>query len=147
MPIKIPESILRSLDILVVDDVVSARRFSSMTLQEVGFKKIKEASGVEDSLRLMRLGFTGMVLCDLHLKDGKAIDLIKKARDNFPTRPFMFLVITSDLDKDSAASLSEMGLSTCILKPYSAETLVEKMAMLMVQKQKELASKNNSDIA
>ena len=46
------------------------------------------------------------------------------------------MIITSDLDRESSRELDTLGIATHVLKPYSPEMLLEKIAILMIQQQK-----------
>ena len=130
--VKIPESVLNRVSVLVVDDTASMRKLAYRMLNELGFRNIVEAVGVEDSLSILEDGFSGIVIADLNLRDGKAYDLIRRARYMKSQRSTPFLIVTSDVDLESNAKLHNVGIVHCLLKPFSAQTLGEEIIRSLV---------------
>lgn len=115
-----PASTTETRKILVVDDITAARRIVTRMLSGKGFKDVKEASSVSEGLQIATKEEFDLIVVDVHLKDGTAIDLIQKIRtekgDNAPG----FLVITSDLDLETFADVSKHGITSYLLKPFNA---------------------------
>ncbi len=131
MAVEMPSSVSRTLPILVVDDVPSARRIVIRMLATLGFKNVTEVSSVTEAMKSLGGDSFGLVISDLHLKDAKATDLITQARalPNHGKTPFV--VITSDMDKESFAEALEKGASSYLLKPFSPTALVEKLMQVL----------------
>lgn len=116
-------------NILVVDDVPAARRIVTRMLAGQGYKSVQEAGSVSDGVRLASTEPFELVIVDVHLKDGTAIDLIKKVRETKGADAPGFMVITSDLDVETFADVAKQGITSYLLKPFNAgmfsDTLIE----------------------
>ena len=128
------ESIPREMSILVVDDVPSARNIVVRFLKSLGFTNVTEsARGSEAAVLLDEKSFE-LVISDLHLKDMMGIDLLKKTRIAQSNTNVPFIVITSDMSKQSFTEVMQQGASTYLLKPFNKAGLAQKLSEVLAKK-------------
>ena len=130
--IKLDPAIL-ALSVLVVDDVSSARRVVTRILSMLGFEKISEASGVSEALGKIIDTDVQLVISDLHLKDGKGVDIVAQANENSAVkdRNVSYIIITSDMDRANFDRALELGVMAYLLKPFSPAALAEKIEIVL----------------
>jgi CheY-like chemotaxis protein len=115
---------------LVVDDVPAARRVAVRLLQKIGVKEIHEAAGVQDALKIIEAEPINLLLSDVHLKDGKGTEILTSLADSPRKKQLKSVFMTSDMDKATFLEALEQGVSTYLLKPFSGESLEEKLKTL-----------------
>lgn len=121
------DEIPRDMEILVVDDVPTARKVVSRFLSSLGFSHITESGSGEDALKMLENQEFHLVVTDLHLKDMLGVDLLQKARDMEVNKDLPFLVITSDLSKDSFDKVARQPFISYLLKPFNRNQLTRKI--------------------
>ena len=113
--------------ILVVDDVLSARKIVVRMLSHLGFKSVIEAESVASALAKVEAEKFDLVIADVHLKDGLGIDLLIKVKGENPKPPMPFLFVTSDMEKETFKNAVQLGASSYLLKPFTSANLIGKL--------------------
>jgi two-component system response regulator PilR (NtrC family) len=120
-----------SVRLLLVDDEPSVLELLSILFQQEGYD-IDAAPSIKEAHR--RLGERGydLVLCDILMKDGNGLDLLKevKATENSPA----VIMMTAYTSTKSAIEAMKLGAYDYISKPFDVEEL-----KLLVQKALEKA--------
>ena len=125
MTVKLSDTIARHNAILVIDDIPSARKITQRMLEGLGFTKIVQASSLEEAKKLISDTYLGMIISDVHLKDGKGTDVFTILKELERSVPVM--MITSDMEATTFKEAVENGASHYLLKPFSAQHLAEKI--------------------
>ncbi len=115
---------------LVVDDVPSARKITVRFLSKVGVTDITEAEGVADALQKIQDNDFNLLICDVHLKDGKGPEVLQKLSDSPKRSQLKSIFITSDMDKSTFLEAIEQGVTTYLLKPFSPDSLLSTINQL-----------------
>lgn len=126
------DEIPRDMEILVVDDVPSARKVVARFLSSLGFSCISESGSGEDALDMLEKKEFHLVVTDLHLKDMLGLDLLQKAREMETNKDLPFLVITSDLSDDCFEKVARQSFTTYLYKPFNRNQLTRKMLDVLV---------------
>jgi two-component system chemotaxis response regulator CheY len=121
------DEIPRDIEILVVDDVPSARKVVSRFLSSLGFSHISESGSGGDALKMIENSEFHLVVTDLHLKDMLGVELLEKSRGMENNKDLPFLVITSDLSKDSFEEVVKQPFISYLFKPFNRNQLRRKM--------------------
>ena len=126
----IPDSIDKAKPVLVVDDLPAARRIVVRMLKILQFTNVIEAQSQAEAIEKIRENAPLLVITDLHLKDGLGTELLATTRSDpsLNSVSLPFLVITSDMDKESFTSAIKSGITSYLLKPFSKEMLAERIA-------------------
>ena len=122
---KISDKISKHTTILVIDDIPSARRITLRLLNMLGFEKLLEAGSLEEARKVIGENYLGLIISDIHLRDGKGTDLFahfKEIQRDIPT-----ILITSDMEEGTFKEALKNGATTYLLKPFSSKHLVEKL--------------------
>lgn len=116
----------KSIKILVVDDVPSARRVLVRMLRTLGFADLIEVSSVTEALATVSTSPVELIIADVHLKDGMGTDILSKMQED-GAAPIPFLFITSDMEKETFIKAIKMGAGSYLLKPFSPTNLESKI--------------------
>ncbi len=117
--------------ILVVDDSSTMRRILKMSLARIGFKDVEEAQDGKEALALAQTKKYGCVLTDWNMPnmDGLQLILSLRALPEYSTVPIM--MVTTEGAKDDVIEALTKGANSYIVKPFTPETLSEKMQDLL----------------
>lgn len=115
--------------VLVVDDSSTARSAIINVLRDHLYcKEIIEASDGQEALRKLRQRpDIDWIFCDWEMPIMAGDELLKEIRNNAETAHLPFIMITSKGDRDSLVTAVQLGVTSFIVKPFTAKKLVEKV--------------------
>lgn len=115
--------------VLVVDDSSTARSAIINVLRDHLYcKDIVEASDGQDALRKLRQRpDVDWIFCDWEMPNMAGDELLVEIRNNPDTAHLPFIMITSKGDRDSLVTAVQLGVTSFIVKPFTAKKLVEKV--------------------
>ncbi len=120
----------RDIRILVVDDFSTMRRIVKNILTQLGFHKIEEAEDGKIALAKLEANPFDFVISDWNMPNMMGIDLLRavRAKDNLKSLPF--LMVTAESQKENVIEAVQAGVSNYIVKPFTAETLEQKLGLI-----------------
>lgn len=116
-----------SLRFLVVDDFATMRRIVRNLLKELGFTNVEEAEGGAAALTKLKEGNFEFVVSDWNMPDMDGLTLLQNVRADDRLKALPFLMITTEAKNENTAAAVQAGASNCIVKPFTAATLQEKL--------------------
>ena len=117
----------KDMKILVVDDFSTMRRIVKNLLHELGFKNTEEADDGNTALPILKKGGIDFLITDWNMPGMPGIDLIKAVRADSALSSLPILMITAEAKKDQIVMAAQAGVNGYIVKPFTAETLKEKI--------------------
>ena len=114
---------------LVVDDYSTMRRIIVNTLKKVGFTDIDEAQDGSMALQRIQQGGIEFILTDWNMPVMDGLELVSKVRAF--NRGIPILRVTTNAAKDDIVQALQAGVSSYIVKPFSPDTLQEKIDSLL----------------
>jgi two-component system chemotaxis response regulator CheY len=127
------------MHILVVDDFSTMRRIVRNLLKEIGYVNSDEAEDGERALQKLRSEKFDLVLSDWNMPNMTGIDLLKAIRADDAIKDIPVLMITAEARKENIIDAAEAGASGYIVKPFTANTLDEKLKKIMKTLEKKAA--------
>jgi len=116
--------------VLLVEDSVSMRAFVRAALTSasaLGELEIVEAASGFDALRLLPRGAWDLVITDINMPDINGLEVISFIRKSEAHRETPILIIsTASSDRDRERGMA-LGASGYLVKPFTAETLVQQV--------------------
>lgn len=123
-------SVDRNIPILVVDDFNTMRRIVKTCLRQLGFENVTEAEdGVAALSKLQNLDIK-LIISDWNMPNMMGIDLLKAVRADDKLKTIPFLMVTAEGQKENILEAAKSGVSNYIVKPFTAETLQQKMELI-----------------
>lgn len=116
-----------NIDILVVDDASTMRRIVRGLLRELSLKNIREAENGSDALEELRRKKADLVISDWNMPQMTGIELLRAMRSDIGLKDVPVLMVTAEAKKENIMEAVQAGVSNYIVKPFSAETLQEKL--------------------
>ncbi|HWU76147.1 MAG TPA: chemotaxis response regulator CheY [Rhodanobacter sp.] len=122
----------KNMKILVVDDFSTMRRIVRNLLVELGFsgQLIQEADDGENALVMLRSQPFDMVVTDWNMPNMTGIDLLRAIRAEGAWKGLPVLMVTAENNRDQIIAAAQAGVNGYIVKPFTADTLKEKLTKI-----------------
>jgi len=116
---------------LVVDDSSTMRRIIANTLIKQGIKEVLQAVDGKEGLTLYRKNrdILKVILTDWNMPNMNGLELINAIRKDDKDTPI--IMITTEGGKREVITALKAGANQYIVKPFTPETLREKLSYLM----------------
>jgi two-component system chemotaxis response regulator CheY len=115
------------MKVLVVDDYGTMRRIIRDLLSQIGYDDVDEASTGREALEKMRAAQYGLVISDWQMEPMTGYDLLKEIRADERLRETPFIIVTAEAQADNLAFAQRVGVDECLVKPFSATSLLTKI--------------------
>jgi len=113
--------------ILVVDDFATMRRIIKNILKQLGYENIVEADDGKAALRVLENQEVDFIVSDWNMPNMSGLELLKAVRADEKLKGLPFLMVTAEALKENIVEAVKSGVSNYIVKPFTAETLKEKI--------------------
>ena len=115
------------MKVLVVDDFSTMRRIVKNLLAELGFTNIVEANDGSTALPILQQGGIDFLVTDWNMPEMPGIELLKTVRATPELSNIPVLMVTAEAKRDQIVEAAEAGVNGYVVKPFTAETLKEKI--------------------
>lgn len=119
-----------SMKVLVVDDMVTMRRIVKNILKQLGFGNVDEAENGQEALQKLRADTFGFVVSDWNMPVMTGIDMLRAIRADEKLKAIPVLMVTAEAQQSNLIEAVQAGVSNYIVKPFTAETMQEKIAKI-----------------
>ncbi len=121
------------MKVLIVDDYGTMRRIIRDLLAQIGYDDVDEASTGREALEKLRAVQYGLVISDWNMEPMTGYDLLKEVRADAQLRDTPFIVVTAEAQRDNLAAAQRLGVDDCLVKPFSAMTLMSTITGAVTQ--------------
>lgn len=116
---------------LVVDDFAITRRIVRNLLEEIGYTNSEEAEDGVDALNKLRSAKFDFVVSDINMPKMNGFDLLRAIRSDDELKRLPVLLVTAEATKEHIVTAAQAGASGYIVKPFTKETLEEKLVKIV----------------
>jgi len=116
-----------NMKILIVDDFSTMRRIIKNLLRDLGFNNTHEADDGNTALPLLKSGGFDFLITDCNMPGIQGIDLLRAVRSDPNLSSLPVLLVTAEARRDQIVLAAEAGVNGYIVKPFTAQTLKEKI--------------------
>lgn len=117
----------KNMKILIVDDFSTMRRIIRNLLRDLGFNNTIEADDGKTAWPVMQAGSIDLLITDWNMPGMQGIDLLKAVRADPKTNKTPVLMVTAESKKEQIVEAAQAGVNGYIVKPFTAQTLKEKL--------------------
>lgn len=117
----------KSIKILIVDDFSTMRRIIKNLLRELGFNNTMEADDGSTALPMLKSGAFDFLVTDWNMPNMQGIELLKAVRADERLKALPVLMVTAEAKREQIMEAAQAGVNGYIVKPFTAETLKEKI--------------------
>ena len=114
-----------SARVLIADDSSTMRKIILRSLSAVGISSAVEASDGEEAVELFHPGDFDLVLTDWNMPGKTGLEVTQEIRKRDANVPIV--MITTEAEKSRVLEAIQAGVSDYLVKPFTADTLREKL--------------------
>ncbi len=117
----------KGIRILVVDDFSTMRRIIRALLGDLGYTEVQEAADGGAALALLGQQRFDFMITDCNMPGMTGLELLKAVRAEPTLQNLPVLMVTAEGKRDQILESAQLGVSGYIVKPFTAETLKDRM--------------------
>ena len=122
---------LKSLKVLIVDDVATYRTALSSFLEKLGFTKIELAEDGNQAFSILTAAKDsdpfGLVFSDINMPECNGIELVKRIKADASLKSIPVVMVSTENESSMVLDAISLGAANYIIKPFSAEVLIQKL--------------------
>jgi two-component system chemotaxis response regulator CheY len=115
---------------LVVDDSRAMRSMIGGLLREIGFEVSEACDGADALKRIREGGEVDLALVDWNMPQMNGYEFICAMRSDSSHEGTTLVMVTAETEMDRVTQALNAGASEYIMKPFTRESLKEKLGML-----------------
>jgi two-component system, chemotaxis family, chemotaxis protein CheY len=115
---------------LIVDDSRAMRIILGRIMGELGFEVIEASNGRRALERLVAGGAMDVALVDWNMPEMNGYDLLCALRANPAYARMPVIMVTTETERSQILRALEAGADEYIMKPFTKDVVVEKLALL-----------------
>ena len=123
-----------TMKVLVVDDMSTMRRIVKNVLKQIGYTSVQEAPDGQEALKKLKGGGFGLVVTDWNMPVMTGLELLKAIRADAELKSLPVLMVTAEAQKENIIEAIQAGVSNYVVKPFTAEALLEKLTKVFAKK-------------
>lgn len=116
-----------NMKILVVDDFSTMRRIVKNLLKQLGYSNVDEAEDGAQALARLKSEKYEFVVSDWNMPNMTGLELLQAVRADASLKEIKFLMVTAEALQENVIAAVQAGVNNYIVKPFTAETLKEKI--------------------
>ena len=121
----------KDLKFLVVDDFSTMRRIIKNLLHDLGYSNVTEADDGKTALPMLQAGNFDFLITDWNMPGMPGLDLIKAVRADARLAKMPVLMLTAEAKREQIIEAPQAGVNGYVIKPFTAETLKEKLDKIL----------------
>lgn len=128
----------RKIRILIVDDLEFPRMVIRNMLHDLGYEShnnILEAANGLDAFKMLQESRIDLIICDWVMPVMTGLELLQKMRAIPELAKTPFIMLTAEAEKKNIMGAIKAGVSQYIVKPFTAETLYQKIESVFIKPQ------------
>ena len=122
----------KEMKFLVVDDFSTMRRIVKNLLHDLGYPNVTEADDGKTALPMLQAGGFDFLISDWNMPGMSGLDLIKAVRSDAKLAKLPVLMLTAEAKREQIIEAAQAGVNGYVIKPFTAETLKEKLDKILV---------------
>ena len=116
-----------NMRVLIVDDFSTMRRIIKNILRQLGFANIIEADDGSAAWEILNKDQVDFIISDWNMPQMTGIELLRKVRASEEFADLPFLMVTAEAQQENIIEAVQAKVSNYIVKPFTAETLGQKI--------------------
>ena len=117
--------------ILVVDDSSTMRRIIKNTLRQAGYTNVIEAIHGKDGIAKLNAEKIDFILTDWNMPEMNGLEFVKAVKADSSFKDIPILMITTRSVKEDIIMAMKAGVSSYIVKPFTAPVIKDKIEQIL----------------
>ena len=116
-----------AIKVMVVDDQTSMRAMIRRTLQDLGFRDVRDKASATDALDDVRANRVHLIISDYNMPEMDGLQFLQEVRKDSVIGKTVFIMLTASAEKEIVQKAAEMGVNNYVVKPFTPAALKEKI--------------------
>jgi two-component system chemotaxis response regulator CheY len=116
-----------AIKVMVVDDQTSMRAMIRRTLQDLGFKDVRDKPGAAEALDAVKSDRVHLIISDYNMPDMDGLQFLEAVRKDPVIGKTVFIMLTGSSDRELVQKAAQMGVNNYVVKPFAPAALKEKI--------------------
>ena len=116
-----------NMKVLIVDDFATMRRILKNIMKQIGFSDITEADNGKNALKILKSQEIDLILCDWNMPEMAGIEVLNTVRGDDELKNTPCIMVTAEAQKENILEAVKAGVSSYVVKPFTAETVEQKL--------------------
>lgn len=116
-----------AIKVMVVDDQTSMRAMIRRTLQDLGFRDIRDKASAPEALEAVRADRVHLIISDYNMPDMDGLQFLQEVRADPQIGKTVFIMLTASAEKEIVQKAAQMGVNNYVVKPFAPASLKEKI--------------------
>lgn len=116
-----------AIKVMVVDDQTSMRAMIRRSLQDLGFKDIRDSGDAAQALDSVKSDRVHLIISDYNMPDMDGLQLLEAVRGDAVIGKTVFIMLTGSSDRDLVQKAAALGVNNYLVKPFATAALKEKI--------------------
>ncbi len=116
-----------AIKVMVVDDQASMRAMIRRSLQDLGFKDVRDKGCAQEALADVRSDRVHLIISDFNMPDMDGLQLLEEVRKDPVIGKTVFIMLTGSSDRDLVQKAAALGVNNYVVKPFQPAALKEKI--------------------
>ena len=116
-----------AIKVMVVDDQTSMRAMIRRTLQDLGFRDVRDKASATEALDDVRSNRVHLIISDYNMPEMDGLQFLQAVRADAVIGKTVFIMLTASAEKEIVQKAAEMGVNNYVVKPFTPAALKEKI--------------------
>lgn len=116
-----------AIKVMVVDDQTSMRAMIRRTLQDIGFRDIRDKASAVEAFDAVRQDRVHLIISDYNMPDMDGLQFLQAVRGDAVIGKTVFIMLTGSSEKSVVQRAAELGVNNYVVKPFAPAALKEKI--------------------
>jgi len=115
------------IKVMVVDDQASMRAMIRRSLQDLGFRDVRDKGDASEALAAIRADRVHLVVSDYNMPDMDGLQLLEEVRKDPVIGKTVFIMLTGSSDREVVQKAAALGVNNYLVKPFAPAALKDKI--------------------
>lgn len=116
-----------AIKVMVVDDQTSMRAMIRRSLQDLGFRDVRDKAKPTEALDAIRADRVHLIISDYNMPDMNGLEFLGAVRADPIIGKTVFIMLTGSADREIVQQAAALGVNNYVVKPFAPATLKEKI--------------------
>lgn len=116
-----------AIKVMVVDDQTSMRAMIRRTLQDLGFRDVRDKPSATEALPAIQSDRVHLIISDYNMPEMDGLEFLKAVRADPVIGKTVFIMLTGSSERTVVQKAAELGVNNYVVKPFAPAALKEKI--------------------
>lgn len=115
------------IKVMVVDDQASMRAMIRRSLQDLGFRDVRDRGDAAEALEAVRSDRVHLIVSDYNMPDMDGLAFLEAVRRDPVIGKTVFIMLTGSADREVVQKAAALGVNNYLVKPFQPQALKDKI--------------------